>query len=77
MEPCELCLVKEQLKMYESAIVDTKTEQNVKLRDVETQRDVYSWKAPYQEAILKSKQINDSLFKFICFALHNQSSCVY
>lgn len=54
MEPCELCLVKQQLKMYESVVVDSVTEQNVKLRDNDAQRDVYSWKAPYQEAILKS-----------------------
>lgn len=56
MEPCELCLVKQQLKMYESAIVDSVTEQNVKIRENDTQRDVYSWKPPYQEAILKSKK---------------------
>lgn len=56
MEPCELCLVKQQLKMYEGVVIDRETEKNVKLRDNDTQRDVYSWKPPYQEAILKSKK---------------------
>lgn len=55
MEPCELCLVKQQLQMYEGVIVDSVTNQNVKIRDNDVERrDVYSWKAPYQEAILKS-----------------------
>lgn len=52
MEPCELCLAKQQLQMYEGVIVDSIT--NVKIRENDVRRDVYSWKAPYQEAILKS-----------------------
>lgn len=58
MEPCELCLAKQQLKMYECVIVDSVTEQNVKIRDNDTQRDVYSWKPTHQEAILKSNEIS-------------------
>lgn len=54
MEPCELCLAKQQLKAYEGVIVDSITEQNVKIRENDSQRDVYSWKPPHQEAILKS-----------------------
>lgn len=52
---CELCLAKQQLQMYESVIVDSIT--NVKIRENDGRHDVYSWKAPYQEAILKSKNI--------------------
>lgn len=74
MEPCELCLVKQQLKMYEGVIIDSVTEQNVKLSDTDTQRAVYSWKTPYQEAILKSKGINYSL-KFICLDLNYICVC--
>lgn len=47
--------------MYEGVIVDSVTEQNVKIREIDTQRDVYSWKAPYQEAILKSKNYQPSV----------------
>lgn len=56
MEPCELCLVKQQLKEFESVIVDSLTEVNVKIRETDVDRDVYSWKPPYQEAILKRKK---------------------
>lgn len=55
MELCELCLAKQQLQMYEGVIVDSIT--NVKIRENDVRRDVYSWKAPYQEAILKSMMI--------------------
>lgn len=50
-----MCLAKEQLQMYESVIVDHIS--NVKIKDLENdvRKDVYSYKVPYQEHILKSK----------------------
>lgn len=54
-EPCELCLAKEQLKVYEGVIVDNLTNMKAKEMEQDIKRDVYSYKAPYQEAILKSK----------------------
>lgn len=74
MEQCELCLVKQQLKMYEGVIVDSVTEQNVKIRENDTRRDVYSWKAPFQEAILKSKYRNQSS---IVYPLSYNCNCVF
>lgn len=58
---CELCLAKEQLKRYESVIVDTITNMKIGMRDNDEQArgDVCSWKAPYQETILKSKSPNE------------------
>lgn len=53
-QPCELCLAKEQLKMYESVIVDNLTNMKVKEMENDIRRNVYSYKASYQEAILKS-----------------------
>lgn len=52
-----MCLAKEQLKSYESTIVDQIS--NVKMKELENdvRRDVYSYKIPYQEAILKSKSL--------------------
>lgn len=54
-QPCEMCLVKEQLQLYESVIVDNLTNLKVKELENDIRKDVYSYKAPYQEAILKSK----------------------
>lgn len=50
-----MCRVKEQLKSYESVIVDHIS--NVKMSDLENdvRKDVYSYKIPYQEAVLKSE----------------------
>ncbi|XP_055320162.1 E3 ubiquitin-protein ligase SHPRH [Sitodiplosis mosellana] len=52
-ESCEMCLAKEQLKAYESVIVDHIS--NVKMIELENdvRKDVYSYKIPYQEAVLK------------------------
>lgn len=50
-----MCRVKEQLKSYESVIVDNIS--NLKMSDLENdvRKDVYSYKIPYQEAVLKSE----------------------
>lgn len=42
------------MKAFESVIVDTVTEQNVKIQEDDLSGNVYSWKPPFQEAILKS-----------------------
>lgn len=50
-----MCMAKEQLRSYESVIVDHIS--NVKMMELENdvRREVYSYKVPFQEAILKSK----------------------
>lgn len=59
-----MCMAKEQLRSYESVIVDHIS--NVKMMELENdvRREVYSYKVPYQEAILKSKWLHFTHFNF-------------
>lgn len=52
---CKLCLAKTQLETYECVIFDKRFVQHAK-DDTEVTQG--SWKSPYQETILKCKQIH-------------------